>query len=289
LFDERAIIASVTDDVDPQRGASVVAFGASVFVTDGFMTEARGAREPYLTNRLIQRELSGSTSPVLRPKSIARANAEEGLNVIIIHAGAPRERAYAIRHSLRESFIWSHRGYHIKEILQEVWDDVDREWVQAWGALRGDYSDYYCRMRSDIPAYRPFLIGLTAEEALTDPGSLASAVFLFNPPRFRFSEGAQDLLMRAMDGETDAVVASTLHISLPAVKMRWRTIYDQVEAVTPELLPEPIHVPPSARGHEKRRSIIEYVRSHPEELRPFAPALGRHSKRAISRHLKIRN
>ena len=172
LFDEHAMISCVTEDLDPRTGASIVAFGADVFVTDTFMTEARAGREPHLANRVIQRELDGHASPVLRRKAIARANAAEGLNVIIIHAASSDMSIYAIPHSLSEAFIWSHRGYHLREILQEVWDERDRDWVESYAVLRGDYSDFYDKDGQSIPPYRPYLFGITAEEALRDAGSL---------------------------------------------------------------------------------------------------------------------
>jgi len=273
LFDEQAMISCVVEDLDARADARVVAFGADVYVTDTFMEESRTAREPHLTNRVIQRECCGYSSPVLRRKAIATANAGHGLNAIIIHAGTSNLSTYAIPHSLTQAFIGSHRGYHLNEILQEVWNDPDREWVQAYGLLRGDYSDYYRNAGMPIPPYRPYLFGITAAEALAVPGSMASTVFLHSPPRFRFSKAAQELLMSALDGETDAALARSLHLSLAAVKMRWRAVYAHVESMAPELLPEPIRVVRSARGPEKRRWIVEYVRNHPEELRPFAPSI----------------
>jgi hypothetical protein len=268
--DEQAMISCVVEDLHARTDARIVAFGADVYVTDTFMAESRAAHEPHLTHRLIQRELCGRASPVLRRKAIASGNAGPGLNAIIIHAGSSDLSTYAIPHCLSQAFIASHRGYHLKEILQEVWNEADREWVQAYGVLRGDYSDYYRDTGNPIPPYRPYLFGVTAEEALAIPGSMASTVFLHSFPRFRFSEAAQELLLAALDGETDAALTKALHISLTGVKMRWRGVYQHVEWIAPELLSEPIRDAGCTRGPEKRRRIIEYVRNHPEELRPFA-------------------
>jgi hypothetical protein len=275
LLDDHAIISCVIEDCDAPAGERVMSFGADVFVTDAFMADARSAREPHLSARIIQRELCGHASPILRRTAIARANASDGLNAVIIHAAANDHSNYAIPQRLREAFISSHRGYRLKEMLQEVWNERDYEWVKGWGALRGDYSDFFVSNGTPIPSTRPYLFGITKEEALRDPASVASFVFLSNPPRFQFSEGAQALLMRAMDGETDEVLAKVLYISLPAVRMRWRAIYDRVESIAPELFPERPDVSERVRGKEKRRSIVEYVRAHPEELRPFASLPGR--------------
>jgi hypothetical protein len=57
LFDEQGMIAAVIDSYDPRTPATILAFGALVFVTDEFMAEARTGREPGLTERLIRSEL----------------------------------------------------------------------------------------------------------------------------------------------------------------------------------------------------------------------------------------
>jgi hypothetical protein len=279
LFDEQAMIAAVIKDCEPGTPAKVVAFGGDVFVNDAFMAEARAGCEPGLIDRLIRRELHDKLTPILRVDAIARANAGGGLNIIIIHNGLPQslpdESMRAISFNFQESFMWAHRGYRIKENLHEVWDEADREWVRAVLKLRADYSDLYGNS-SCVPGSRPYLFGITLEEALENTGSIAAPVFLYTPPRFRFSRGARELLTQALEGETDVELAKSLKISLPAVKMRWRVIYDQVESVAPELFPSPKgRVSECSRGREKRRFIVEYVRNHPEELRPFyAPQRG---------------
>jgi hypothetical protein len=56
------------------------------------------------------------------------------------------------------------------------------------------------------------------------------------------------------------------------VKARWRTIYDRVGEVASDLLPVAADDGASGRrGPEKRRRLLEYLRQHPEELRPSLP------------------
>jgi hypothetical protein len=78
LFDEQAIIGAVIEDCQPGIPGTIIAFGADVFVTDGFMAEARAGHEPGVTDRLIRRELYDKLSPILRLDAIARANAGAG-------------------------------------------------------------------------------------------------------------------------------------------------------------------------------------------------------------------
>jgi hypothetical protein len=274
LHDEQAMIGVVVEDCEPERTPAIVGFGADVAVTNEYMAVARAGCEPGLADRLIRHELHDKGSPILRRSAIGQANAGGGLNVIVVHAATPTslpaESIRAIRFNMPQGFIWAHRGYRLKEVLREVWND-EREWDQAWGRLRSDFSDFYRKKGLSIPRERPYLYGITPEEALANAASVGATLFLYSPPRCQFSKRAQELLARAMEGETDVALARALHVSLSAVKMRWRAIYERVEAVAPDLLPTAAsHVAESSRGIEKRRRIIEYVRSHPEELRPFA-------------------
>jgi hypothetical protein len=228
LFDEQAIIGAVIEDCQPGIPGTIIAFGADVFVTDGFMAEARAGHEPGVTDRLIRRELYDKLTPILRLDAIARANAGAGLNVIIIHNGLPElppsGSMQVIGFKFQEAFAWAHQGYRIKEILHEVWDETDREWVRALQKLRADYSHFYGKS-SCVPRVRPYLFGITREEALENTGSITAPLFLYTPPRFQFAQGARELLAMALEGATDVELAKSLSISLPAIKMRWRAIY----------------------------------------------------------------
>jgi hypothetical protein len=283
LYHDQAMVAAVIETYEANGDGKVVAFGADVFVTEEFAEETRDAREPCLSERLVRLELHGGPTPILRQKDIARANATTGVNIIIMHAAAsksePEGLTQAIRFNIREAFLWAHRGYQINEIMQEVWDESDREWVRVWGSLRGDYAEFYNTRGLCIPRCRPYLVGLNRQEALANPGSLGAPLFLYGRPRFHLSQGSQELISAALEGDTDVELAEKLHISLPAVKLRWRVIYDQVESIAPEILPDGIaRATEGSRGKERRRCIIEYARNHPEELRPFL-----HPKRVCAR------
>jgi hypothetical protein len=55
-----------------------------------------------------------------------------------------------------------------------------------------------------------------------------------------------------------------------AIKKTWATAYARVGRAAPFLVP-----PESSsglRGQEKRRYLLDYVRTHLEELRPYAPS-----------------
>ena len=127
LLREDALVSSVVEDRSRSGSGRIVAFGVSAFVTDAWVRAARLSREPYLTARTIRQALTAD-SPILRPHAIAREHAKGNLNVLILHYGEwrelPAEQRPSVRYGVAESFIATHRGYRIKEILQELWDEL---------------------------------------------------------------------------------------------------------------------------------------------------------------------
>ena len=105
---------------------------------------------------------------------------------------------------------------------------------------------------------------------------LFSSFFVYTPPRFHFNRSEQLLLHHALMGETSDDLAASLSISPWTVKKRWQAIYDRVADVDRDLLLPPVangaHV--SARGAERRRRLLHYLRQHFEELRPFGYLYG---------------
>jgi hypothetical protein len=77
------------------------------------------------------------------------------------------------------------------------------------------------------------------------------------------------LLELALEGADDAIVAKSLFLTLPAIKRRWSRIFARVSSVRPDLSPMDGE---GTRGIQKRQRILTYIRSHPEELRPFDPS-----------------
>ncbi len=96
-----------------------------------------------------------------------------------------------------------------------------------------------------------------------------SHFFIHRPPRFGFTGRQQQLLclsLRLQDS-ADNHLAEALGVSVSAVKNWWQLIYERVAEVDADLLP--LADVDRARGPEKRRRLMQYVRDHPEELRPY--------------------
>jgi hypothetical protein len=278
LLSNGAMQLFLVEDRAKPVGSQVVSFSAFVFVTDEFCSEARSTLPPYLGVELARRSLSRKL-PVLNREQVARANAGDGLNATICFEGWAQdgfssEQFLAIREKQSEAFHLALRGYRVKEFLTDPIGGETLQWMLDAGAhLRRDYSNYFGKNRLPEPesSQRPSLVGLTKEEALTHPGSNIASLFIYTAPRFHFNRSQRVLLQHALMGETCEKLATSLSLSPWTVKKRWHAIYDRVMDVDSELLPPSIaygaHA--SSRGVERRRRLLNYLRQHLEELRPY--------------------
>ncbi len=188
--------------------------------------------------------------------------------------GLTPAQTLAIRGKQSEAFSLALRGYRIKEFLTDPIGRETLQWMLEAGArLRRDYSNYFRQnpFLEREPSQRPCLVGLTREEALVHPGSNVASLFIYTAPRFHFSRSQRMLLQHALMGQTCEKLATSLSLSPWTVKKRWQAIYERVTDVDNELLPLPIAhgARGSSRGAERRRHLLNYLRQHLEELRPY--------------------
>ena len=99
------------------------------------------------------------------------------------------------------------------------------------------------------------------------PGSVGNVIFRIQTPQLRLRESDQDLLLAALNGATDAELAAELGITSAAVKARWRSAFARVAMALPSLVDEADDR--EGRGTQKRHRVLAYMRTHPEELRPY--------------------
>jgi hypothetical protein len=268
----------LVEDRSKSLSSRIVSFNAPFFVTDEFCSEAQSTLPPYFGLHMAQ-YYSSRELPILNRQQVARANARDGLNVLICFEGwkrdgLSREQFMSVREKQSEAFRLALSGYHVKEFLAEPIGEETLQWMLNAGLhLRRDYSNYFLKHGAPVPksAQRPWLVGLTKEEAFAHPGSYFASFFVYTPPRFHFNRSEQVLLRRAMMGKTCEELAESLLISPRTVKKRWHAIYEEVADTDSELLPPSIAdgLRATSRGAERRRHLLSYLRQHPEELRPF--------------------
>lgn len=253
-----------------------VAFGNSGFLSEEFARSVRAGLPPHLAAQVCERALAGK-SPLLDTAAL-RKSISAGLNLLVVHIGWSEnvfdiEDVRRIKAKLIEAFFFTHAGYPIRDFMQEVYSgDEMRRGVAAGMLVYNDYASYWAENPERMPSEedRPYLLGID-RESVTE-GSNISPLFLYTPPRFHFSVGEQELLQLALIDKTDEEMARALHISESAVQKRWQAIFDRAGASSVRWLPNPVEAGKGGRvrGVEKRRHLLSYLRSHPEELRPIA-------------------
>ncbi len=275
----RSGFAHVIADADDT--SRVVHFGCIVFVNDEKAARYHRCERPGIAFELLD-EWRRDGSAFLSRAEIARANAGAGLNLLVTHHGyvdpPDDESLEKLRFASNEFSVRDLRGWNLRSFTNEIFaTNPQREGKQAGEALGfrvGEYSAAQLR-EAGIPAEkRPYLWMATRRDVSSGPVGLALGMLFrsFDPPRFGFSAIEQQMLRLALDGHTDVAIAGLTNLSLTTAKKHFRAIYDKVAMASPILESETAPLPSAngARGVEVRRHLLNYIREHPEELRPYA-------------------
>ena len=271
--------SAVIEDRDRPPGSQMVGFCLLVFLTNDFVTAAKGCLPPYINLQILKRWRNGN-SPILNREAVRRANSGPGLNLLVFHewvelfsefngAGRPvREKAIQV-------FFEMGAGYRLKEMLIEVYGDVQKQFNLNGGLqVRRDYGTFFERgVPLPAPVQRPFLLGLTRDEAHALEGSAMSLFFSYSAPQFFLRRGEQEMLRYALLGQTDGEIAATLSLAPATLKKRWLSVYERVSSQDHDLLPAGAGQE-QTRGLGKKQRLLDYLRAHPEELRPIIKPKG---------------
>jgi hypothetical protein len=245
-------------------------FGLSAFAAPDVVRTALELPSTPFRDLLFQIALDGGL-PFLSRKQIAESNAAGNLFLTVLlcrpdvgeftqHQGSLLFRmAY-------DSFCFAHAGFRLLEFWQEVGDPQRARMLEELGLVRH-------RQMTMEDGTEQFLLKYTSERALANPAYSMSLVFNCPPPLFGFSRPQQELLESALLDLPDRDFAVSQCLSDDAVKKRWRTIYDRVALVCPQLVGTDIS------GPNQRRLLLGYLRQHLEELRPYQRANQRNPQR----------
>ena len=274
LLDSPAALSVVVEDIARPPASRLVGCAQLVFVTPSFVHLTYQVQEPWINARLV-RPLPDASPPLLTKAQIARANAVGGLHALFTRwhradrrlGPAEMLEASAFMHTAFQAYV---RGYRFREILIEATGETARDkGLRAGFRLRCDYADYY-RDHPPVPppAVHPFLMGITDAEAVTEEGDVMGHYFAYRPPRLGLTPGEQAMLERCLrqPGLSEAALAREMDVPVHRIKNALRAAYARVSSAS-DLLPE---LGDSAgRGEEKKRRLLQYLRDHPEELRPY--------------------
>lgn len=274
-------LSLLVEDRDRASGDRVVGCAQAVFVSDQFVQDALSGGQPWL-NRQAADVLPDGSSPLLTPAEVDRANPNSGLTTLVTRWGRAlalegSEEEVRVQRYASDEFLKLTRGHQFREILLEViGTDARRRAVEAGFSVRNDYADFTRQMRCPWrDSERPYLMGVTREEAAARESTLISQFFLYTVPRLGLPSNHRELLRAALRGLTDEQIAGTLYVSAATVKKWWSDIYRYVEERDPGILPSKAagsdrrkNGQVGRRGPEKRGRLLHYLRDHLEELAP---------------------
>lgn len=266
LLREKAATGLIVERTVPTTMSppEIVALGISGFLSlDDAGKLIESPPEEPIIDRMYALEQQGR-QPLLRPRQIARANAHEGLALMFLHfslpSGAPEnpETQQALD-LMQSSFRLHHGGYHCRVALHPA----------PQGDAKGKQSLLQMGFQPVAEGDNLLLFDLGTLEQY--PYHPFNCLRRSRPPRLRFSTREMELLNLALWGNSDALIAETLNISLDTVRKRWRKIFQKIED-HPDLalFPEPPKDDKlSTRGPEKRQRVLQFIDAHLEEIRLF--------------------
>jgi hypothetical protein len=280
LIDDEFVVMGLYEE-GSGAGSTVWGVSAAAFVNESFIHEIKTPPFFWIGAELARRVNAGS-SPVLTSREIRRANSTDGLNIVVflgnIRPAKPlwAETYYAGVMAFFDEF----RGYRIKEVIGSQADSAEflSNMLQSGAMLYRPESDGLADPKAidlEQVVRSPHVLTSSRRTARLLPGSWFSSVFDYHPPVLKLSPSQQRLLLHALKGDTDQLLAEKLHISLAAVKKSWAAIYARAEVFLPELARiRDAQMPQSPRrGAECKRRVISHIRENMQELRPVSHAL----------------
>jgi hypothetical protein len=274
-----ATVAVVFEEFQ-DRATKFLGVGIAVFTTDDFLHEVKSTPNFWIAPELSKRIARG-VSPLLSDAQVRESNSTVGLNLVVWHDSSyPEDMTRAeVGTASMNAFDASYRGYRLREVISQA-DCIEHMWVMHnagglyFDQARGHYGDFPKVDRADF-SDEPRSVGMTRELALTHGASWVGSMFLHPAPQFGFTRSEQRQLSSALTGATDEELAHTSGISLFTVKTTWRAIYDRVATSLPDLVPDRSQVDGArqGRGKQKKQRLLDYLREHPEELRPVSRKL----------------
>jgi DNA-binding CsgD family transcriptional regulator len=260
----------VIEDLNRPAGQRIVGLGVAIALDERWARRLREAPPPYAPTLVYQELMSGDFQPPA-DKELARMNARGEVSFLVLHyeqvltdlANPDTLELLAVAMSL---FRFAHAGYRLQSLYQEATAE------QSGYMLSMGFKARTARGQAGLPE----LYGLHREEAAALlPGTPVRDAFQFTPPRFGFAPAERRLLRLAVTDLTDEAIGDELGISGHGVKKLWRQVHQRAQDAMPGLFgaSEAAASREGGRGPEKRRALLQYLRQHPEELRPYSASV----------------
>ncbi|MEZ5660008.1 MAG: hypothetical protein R3E83_16150 [Burkholderiaceae bacterium] len=254
----------------------IVAFRIAAFVDAHFAQSFFAAPHADLSARIWALEREGR-SVLLDRAATAIANARGDLRLVVLHwcvrhANPLHPETARVLSMVPSAWGASIGGYRFSEIVcYEVYGKASAAVMRTFGYRSHNDSPHWQGRQTDGEALAPYAFYWRASDPPQGLSGIFGSTFANAPrPRFLFSRAQQRLLLHALEGRSDRELAADLTISYDTVRQTWNGIFQRIDELDPALLDERSDAQ-GKRGTEKRRRVIEHVRQHMEELRPYDP------------------
>lgn len=264
--------AVVVDEAD-----NVMAFGLSVYISDGLLGQTRqgdGHTENYL-QRISDR--------VLAPSEAIKAHQGEGLNLLGFYGwrtDLPPEDAKQVGWLLLQSFLYLHRGLHLKSFTKEVYGEEELSHYVEMGCT-------VFRTPEQFPEHtrrrEPYIVGADRQEML-ETGRFYKhlfGMFRHGAPALKLERNRLELVQMAyLLGLSDEEILMVPEMqpkpkktacrraqqgnqgdnAMALVRQRWSRLYDKMDKAG-------IQWHHSGRNSQ-RHDFLQYVEKHREVAFP---------------------
>jgi hypothetical protein len=277
LAEEEAIIGTVVETLATRLDqVRIVGSTLHAFVPDEWATDYENSPYPALSSHLFNVVGKTGTGPFLNRRQQAEGNTGSGMEQVILEfAVEPMDLTSPVFGIVMNELYSAHfqfeRGYNVKSVFVEA-NIAHEPLIFGTGMKLKKYLDISgtnedLRVPPGAGTKRGFYKIARTEANSLPPSCAAAIIMTYMAPTFKFTPNEQRLLKRAIDGGTDEAIADQIGVSRDAIKQTWRTIYDHVLEVMPELLSDDGEEN-NGRGSEKRRRIVAHVRTNLQELKP---------------------
>ncbi len=282
LFSQRLVQGGIVERRTTQDTQwTPAAYGMITFLSPEFFERHLSDPHPFLGIHVLERLAVGHVrDTVLDQRELCRLNAATrpvlAMCALCWHqdnydfTSADGQKQLEGAFHLMERYL---SGYNLKHFIFEG-RAAYRHVSEKVGFTRMiDFSDdkraEFAPLRAD-PRYRPHLHCIyTRRAGPLIPSAPITRLFAYKPPVLHFSEAQKQVLELALEGLSDDEIARRCEVGRNAIQMRWRKIYARFEQHVPGLLGDSGKTAQRARGPEKRRQVLQYLREHPQELRPW--------------------
>jgi len=171
-----------------------------------------------------------------------------------------------LRYYLEQKFFKAYQGYHVQEMLVEVFGEENCARSESAGFYCiNDYRKYYKSHPAPLAKHYPYLLDATEADTRVKENCLIFKTFPWTPPRFFFSEIQRRILCEDRMERINVQITQKLKRSDAVIRGQWSAMYQIVREEAPGILP------PSGedrRGMACKDRLMAYIEDYPEVLRP---------------------